>query len=319
MGQIKLMGNAVTNCIVASTEFENSQTSATGLSIKPMGKNDVFFATFDTASNEKMTFNGADYNLDFTNLDKFLILRKDSDSDGWKIVGETSKDIKYFQDFLVGSTRKYEYRIMPVLNSNEGQQINSIIKTKIAVPIIDYITIVGTIPTNDSDVYEVDYNNVWIMMYATEIDDRTHQIGKTFTDTLGRFPKETVTQKNYIKSGAKGYAGDYVCPIGDYYEDYELIRAWENFCLSSNLKIIKDTRGYVIPCDIDSFTTGTEVIGNNLLTSVKITYTQLRDINDITVRSDSIMTYLQNNPIIGDTGGTAMASTEPKFIASDGR
>lgn len=320
MGKISLFPSGGTNCVLVSKELQDFSDKSEPLSSSDLEitDRDIFVLNFEANENELSVYDGASFGLDYTDLAYFMILRKDTRDGVWRYMGQCSENCKYYQDFTAGSSREYEYRIIPVLNNSGKLQVQSMMSVSIKLPVSNYATIIGLKPTSDENVYEIDYENIWILLGAVEFDDKNYVMGKTFTDTLSRFPKETVSIKRYIKSGISGMVGDFLCNPYTYSEDYDVTKAWEDFCCSSNLKLVKDLRGNVIPCDIDSFSTSTEILGDQVATSTRFTFTQLKDFDDLTILSDEMMTLIQKNPVIVDKYGKAISSDDDKLIIADG-
>ena len=322
MGKIKLYPSGATNYISVSKRLTDNPSDYDEKLLDSniaLDENSIFRMSFEFPAKQHAVYDGADFNINYDNLNKFMILRRDVEDDTWRYMGTTSSNCKYYQDFTAASSRKYEYRVIPLLLNDGNLQVQSIMSTKIDIPVADYISIIGLKETDDESVYEIDYDNVWILLGAAVFDDTTYVSGKVFSDTLGRFPKETVNRKRYIRGGGSGFIGDFLCNSYMYSESFNVSKAWEDFCYSSNLKLIKDLRGNVIPCDIDSFSTSTEALGDQIATSTKFTFTQLKDFDDITVLPDETKTYLQKHPVIADAQGRAIRSSDNLLIAADRR
>jgi hypothetical protein len=112
----------------------------------------------------------------------------------------------------------------------------------------------------------------------------TSQIDKTIYNGLYRFPRISQGKKNYKESGITCYFGDVDNTSGAYINDtIELADKWIEFVNNGELKLIKDIKGDVIPCDISSsqYQYADEYI--QIPTTLTFNYTQLDDMKNISV------------------------------------
>ena len=198
-------------------------------------------------------------------------------------VVETKKPI--VEDYVVNHNRQYKYYIFPVIKLDDGTKtLGSPIVTDTITPDWDVCTIIGLIEVGKNE-YIIDKDNIWRFQMNVTQNPYQLNLDKTFTDGFDRFPKRAQGLKRYVTSGLESIIGTIECSSDKIDTGIEEIERWEEFCYSSNLKLFNDSRGRILPIDISAVSSQymENVIDSPIVTN--ISFTQLADINDITVYS----------------------------------
>lgn len=215
---------------------------------------------------------------------KYEIQRRNTRDNILLPVCTVDADTKFIQDYNVSSNSTYEYWLTPVFNTDGLDTYNSPIITDKVTPKWHSLSIVGLKETKDKNIYEVDTENVWNFCLNIKEFSIAPQFDKVYSDGYGQFSKVSSGKRNYLKGSHSCLIGD-VVNCGETYgnDDIYKLEKWREFCYSKNLKLLKDSKGYVIPVDIEDTSMS---INNSLLeqpTTISFNYRQMADHNAISV------------------------------------
>lgn len=173
-----------------------------------------------------------------------------------KVYSTANNKENIVEDFAVGNLCDYTYYVYPVAEISDGGIVR-LLGDGVSSPVVNFnygaTTIFGLVQDEeDLNTYTIDYNEMWRFEFNLENTGTTLNMDKTFTDTQHRFPKMSGGFRKYNTTSVKGLIGYYDCEKDDYIENYDLLEDWENFCSNNKLKLLKDRRGRLIPCEIES-------------------------------------------------------------------
>lgn len=218
----------------------------------------------------------------------YIVHRKNTLKQIEYIVAELPANNTHIQDYNVGNKSTYIYIITPLHEDDNGNIVHG-------DPIITdaqevnwrSISIIGLKPTEKSNVYEVDNENIWNFKF--NIDDITFkpQTNKTVTSGINRYPKIYTSETNYLTWDVNCLIGDISCEKEITYinDNADKLNEWIEFCNNGNLKLFRDIKGHVIPCEVIDTSYTNQNSSINELTTVSFSCNQLLNNNDISVYS----------------------------------
>lgn len=107
-------------------------------------------------------------------------------------------------------------------------------------------------------------------------------IGKTYTDTLSRFPVEVKGNSFYRSMNLEGMLGKINCKTNEFSDTYDNIIDWEKFVNNGELKAVIDLRGIITIGTFDSNNFVYQETKNHEV-SVNIAFKQLMDETEVTI------------------------------------
>ncbi len=241
----------------------------------------VWDANTVTLSTFQDNING-NTNVEKNNIVKYVVQRKRIDEDKIYPVAEVSKENTRVYDFNIQNKNKFVYRIIPVL---EDATYSSYIESNEVSIDWSHITICDLLPTNIDKEYKVDKNNIWKFSLNIQPTPIKPTFNKRVVSGFGKFPKISQDNTNYLTLGFEALLGDVDC-VGKYFnDDIDKMEKWYSFCNNGNIKLLKDLRGNVIPCDIQD----TSMQGNDgfvqQFTTLSFNVVQLDDRRNISAYS----------------------------------
>lgn len=212
-------------------------------------------------------------------IEKYAIQRHDIDENiKYTVAIVDSVDTK-ISDYNVGSNAKYEYIVSPIHKDSEGKEFYA---DPIVSPVTeikwDYWTIVGLSPTVDSKTFTVNKTDIW--RFHANIEPSTFSInnGKKVLNGFGKFPKVYSTEEDYLSFDVNCLFGTVECASDYSNDDIKKLKKWRQFCNNGKLKLLKDYKGHVIPCEIIDIPTYTP---DNKTTTISFKVIQLMDADNI--------------------------------------
>lgn len=213
-------------------------------------------ANFDNSTN------GSNFNGSFTTIDHFDIYKRTSKENVLHKVysttspEENSQQETIIEDFIIDGYSEYIYVIYPIckiqVSGKDVYTVQNPFEVSIKNDNIDFVSILGLVQDEENpNVYYINEDEIWRFEINLKNDGTELNIDKTFTDTQHCFPKSTGGNRRYNKASVSGLIGKYDCENG-YVDSNELIKEWERFAASNCLKLLKDRRGRLMLCDIDS-------------------------------------------------------------------
>lgn len=277
--KIKIHGDCDVNYIWSKSgdlsEDEINSVYSNGIYSPVWDNNTVTLSTFQDDIN-------GNQNIQNDNIVGYVVQRKRIDEDRLYSVVEVPKDETVVYDFNVQNKNSFTYRIIPVLNDGT---YGSYIETN-NVPIDwTYISICDLVPTNKDNEYMVDKDNIWLFKLNITPNALKPVFNKQIINGLGQFPKFSQDNTNYLTFGLEALLGDVSCRGKYFGDDVDKMEKWVSFCNSGNIKLLKDLRGNVIPCDIQD--TSMQSSDNTIpqYTTISFNITQLDDRKNISAYS----------------------------------
>lgn len=266
---------------------------------------------------------GSNFDGTFDTIDHFAVYRRIGNDQTLYKVCETND--KFVEDFVVGNLCDCTYVIHPISKMQKTAN-NGVTKdvfttqhpfeSKPFSHDSGAVSIFGLIKDNNSDdVYTIDHDQLWTFRLNLVNEGTTLNINKSFTDTQNRFQRVSYNNKVYNTETVSGLLGRYDCFQNAYIDSYDLIKDWENFATSPTLKLLKDIRGRLFICDIDSSSIK-YINANGSPVEVSFSVKEIESIENIEILGDS----LSFNPVTAlsllDANGRSLMSTDEKTLVS---
>ena len=169
----------------------------------------------------------------------------------------------------------------------------------------------------DENVY-YKTGNTWKLRYNIESSQITQNTSVTTWDTLSRFPKYSVGQKNYSSASFTGFLGDITeyklgktektedeisihtvqdkfgyteksSPLNSYSREVDKYNSWKEFASDGKLKLLKDYKGNSWVVYIQESGSATIDMTSNLMqTVISFEWIEALDVDSITIISESL-------------------------------
>lgn len=277
--KIKIYGDSDINYLWVKNKFNESEKGDIGIRTPVFDKDTAMLATF----NEDIS--GADIKQD-TNItiSKYTIYRQSIGENKKYIVGEISSENTAISDYNICNNQKYKYYITPTYYNKDTkiEKMGEPIETDVIESAFYGCSIVGLLPTDDPSVYKVDTNNIWLLSIDVNVEDFKANFNKSTLNGIGRHPHLSHDTTNFLTGSISALIGQIDCVSHDYINDtVNKIEDWIDFCNNGQLKLFKDCKGLVIPCDITDMSFSYDKECPEKPTTVKFEITQLKNRKDI--------------------------------------
>ena len=245
--------------------------------------------------------------------------------------GSVTKTI--VEDFTVGSECQRSYYIVPVCNVTEfvtekdedgneievehviGELTGDIIESEPITLHDSTIRVIGLIQDEDNpDTYYVDMNNIWNFSLNVSNTGFTNNMGKTYYDTLQKYPVEIKNQQFYRSFNISGLLGRFNCGTMKYADTYDDIIEWERFVDDDNMKLLIDLRGIMTVGDIENSSIQYDENGANLVYA-NFSVRELEDTNKITILNRGLIFNPDSGKaLLMDADGLALQDSDNKYL-----
>ena len=214
----------------------------------------------------------------------YKISKKEVGESKFTVVDYMSHYENILEDYNVKNGVEYIYSVTPIYNIEDKEVFGETVLSDTIIPDSDRFMIIGLIPTDDTNKYRIDEDNIWSFFLNAEEGDFSIRNNKQYTDGFRRFPKGYSGETDYLETTFKSYLGGIVCSSMKYgYDDIAKIEKWRAFCNSDCLKLFKDIKGHVIPCDIATSNYSVDNSLDGIPTTINISIKEMRDYKDISV------------------------------------
>lgn len=277
---LKINGNCDCNFVWS----KKSGLSATD--INSIAANGIYSPIWDGQTVTLATFsNSLNASNISGNITGYLIHRQKLNEDVRYKVAEVKSSVTNIKDFNIGSRAEYQYFITPVYNNNGNKILGEPILTDSIKTDFDSWSVISVSPTAEENVYIVDTDSIWNFYVDIESGSISIKDDKIITTGLGKFPKTYEGETNYL-------TGNFSCLIGnanhamEYQEDdIDKLEKWRNFCNNGKLKLLRDLKGHIIPCEITDVSYDSDDKFKELQTTISFNFTQLEDSKNISIYS----------------------------------
>ena len=277
---LKINGNCDVNYVWSKRSNFNSED------IENIANNGIYSPLWDTQTVMLATFSNT---LNASNISGtiygYLIHRQKLNENIRYKVAEVDSTITKIKDFNIGNRANYQYFITPIY-MNEGQKsLGEPILTDTIQTNFNSWSVIALSPTTEENVYIVDVNNIWDFYIDTDGGSFSIKDDKTVTTGLGQFPKIYIGKTNYLTGSLSCLIGNVNCEAKYYDDDIEKLERWREFCNNGKLKLLRDLKGHIIPCEITDASYENDDKREELQTTISFNYTQLDDYKNISVYS----------------------------------
>ena len=201
--------NYILNENVELSESIISDLTQNAIHSPEWGVNTELLAIFNDSTN------GGNLNND--NIISYRIQKRNIKENIMRTVANVDASDTKIIDFNIANNEVYKYYIVPIIEIDGVREYGRTVETPEISMDWDSWSVIGLRET-ESNIYEVDYDNIWIFKLNLEPGDYTVNIGKTFSDGIGRFPKSFTNSNNYVKGKLSCYMGDINC-VSEYIND----------------------------------------------------------------------------------------------------
>lgn len=223
------------------------------------------------------SLSASSYDINALGVVGYKVFRRKGDRLSY--VADTDVNTKVLYDYNTNNLQPYSYYIFPKVATEKGIILSSPVVSDTCTPEWEGWSIVGLVRVSPTE-YRVDTSNVWVLICNTESGAITDNTNKTLHDTYGRFPRQTVGNRRYKESNLKAYLG-YIGDNCEYYDSQELMDKWEKFAHGTDIKLLKNPKGMVIPVVIQDTSFDIHDTTQNYPCTVDFTYIQVADAETI--------------------------------------
>ena len=182
---------------------------------------------------------------------QYIVQKRNISGNKRSTVATIPYDCTSIEDYNVSDSSEYEYYIIPVYKEDNGKSMGEPITSNMISTDFGSVSIIGLLPTQDKNVYLVDTNNIWVFPLNVEHESFKQQYNKSILSGISKFPKISVNDTNYLTTNISCLIGNVDCSGETYSNDsIEVINKWKEFCINGCMKLYKDEKGHVIPCEI---------------------------------------------------------------------
>lgn len=247
----------------------------------------------------------------------FVLYRRTPNQKYYDFVCEL-KDGEYrFTDYNVVNNEYYHYLAAVELTTSTGEPEYEIYQNREESGELSYAktswgswAICDIEESNDDDSIYVKTGSTWTLMYNIPEEILSQNMSVTTWDTLGRYPKFSLGQRNYDSASFNGLLGlmkeykqynTYQDILTDNYKqvyqyterinlddpysrEMEKLIAWKEFCNNGKLKLLKDVKGNAWVCYINGIPTRSINLQSNLqLTTITFDWQEALDRENISI------------------------------------
>ena len=247
----------------------------------------------------------------------FVIYRKTPSQKYYDYICEMENGEYRFTDYNVVNNQLYHYLAAVELQTSSGIPEYQIYQNREEDGTLSYVkTVWGSWAicdveesADDESIY-VKTGNTWTLMYNIIDENLSQNISVTTWDTLGRFPKFSIGERNYDSSSFTGLLGEiqehriyntwldilddkYVIrygyteredPNSPYAREVDKLLSWKQFCDNGKLKLLKDVKGNAWIVQIVSVPTRSINLQSNLMqTTITFDWQEALDKDGISI------------------------------------
>lgn len=181
------------------------------------------------------------------NVENWIIYKRKKGASKLDYITKIPVQSNFLIDYNVANQTEYEYIVFPeTLNTIGAPMTSELIKTNWW-----NWSITNIIPSkNTKNLYYVDLNNIWLFDLDIESSEIQHNIDKKIVETMGKYPKVSIGETDYLSSSLNCYLGKIKNNV--YLDDAVMQENFRNFVKDGELKILKDRKGNSFVIDIIS-------------------------------------------------------------------
>ena len=247
----------------------------------------------------------------------FTMYRKTPEQKYYDFVCEMQDGEYRFTDYNVVNNEYYHYLAAVELTTSTGEPEYEIYQNREESGELSYAktswgswAICDIEESNDDDSIYVKTGSTWTLMYNIPEEILSQNMSVTTWDTLGRYPKFSLGQRNYDSASFNGLLGlmkeykqynTYQDILTDNYKqvyqyterinlddpysrEMEKLIAWKEFCNNGKLKLLKDVKGNAWVCYINGIPTRSINLQSNLqLTTITFDWQEALDRENISI------------------------------------
>lgn len=201
---------------------------------------------------------------------------KTNNNDRLEFVAKLSDGSLSVVDHNVQNNREYVYH---VYKEDENYTSSDVISNSVTTCWWDW-TITG-FNLGDDGVYRVDPTNIWRFSLNISSGDIGSTISKTVYENLTKFPKVSSGTMDYNQGSLTCIAGNIQNDV--YEETLGIVRQWDFFCASGELKLLKDRKGnrWIVDITNNSVKTADESVEQ--YTTITFNWVELMDADYISI------------------------------------
>lgn len=255
-----------------------------------------------------------------------------------------------FYDYNINNNNFYHYLCSIETETSEGP-IYTIYQNRDETNELSYVEtnwdewsicdIIEGDPDENNTISYMKTGSIWRFKGNLTEEDLTQNTSVTIWDTLGKYPKISIGQKDYASGSVTCLLGDiteftryryndnegnlvynYTEKIdlhGRYGREIEKINAWKEFCNNGNLKLLKDVKGHSWIVQItENPSYNIDIRAHSMPTTITFDWVEIEDtagLSIISIETEEEDTTVSNNLSLSNTV-TKMRSSSVKNVNS---
>jgi len=320
MAYLKLYGGVNYSGVGVDEQAKATNELVDGLKAKGLKQDFEWNSTTKVLANMNDSLAGGNSNSAATGLHHYAIYKTIGERDKlYKIFETPDINQKIIEDFMVGDMCDYKYYVYPVCkDSNDHITMASPLISKTVNLRTNEVTIVGLVATDTDDVYKVDPDNVWSFIMDIQDSGQEQKISKTFYQTQNAYSKVSGANIATVTKNIQGLLGKVECGgSAEYLETYDYVNDWLKFARSNCLKVLIDSRGFIIPCDISSSSITYDDTYERAVT-VSFGIEQISDLDNISILANAITINPVTSTLLLDSKAKYLQDSVSKYLMAKG-
>ena len=210
-------------------------------------------------------------NIDWSNMSEeissnnVVILKTEGDSGIFRVIA-TVNGVTSLNDYDVEPNKTYRYKVCicdtPRLVCETNRVEYKFNKWMVA-ELQQY-----------DDSFVVAEDSVWFFEGNCEPHDTNLNIDYSIYNNLSFTPKISQGNNKYLTSGLTCYLGDVSCG-GTYFEEFDMIKKWREFCARNTLKLVKTPKGDNLICKIHDVSDKFNYNQSGFPTTISFSFTEV--------------------------------------------
>lgn len=242
--------------------------------IPSLNNNSVALITFDDNNNNCRGI--TDSALGYT----FSIYREKDNSNELEYITRINEGALSLVDYNVANQSQYLYYVF----KEDDDYISAANTSNVVNTCWWNWSLIGMNKGEDGNYY-VDTDNIWLFDLNIESADTTHNFTKTEYQNLTQYPKVSIGKINYA-------SGSLTCLLGkinnnSYYEPAEMTNAWRDFCVSGEIKLLRDRKGNSLIVEIMDASSNVMDETVEQARTITFSWTQTGNTNGMTIMEES--------------------------------
>ena len=215
------------------------------------------------------------------NLSGWSVYRQKIGENALEKVADIDKSATYIEDYCVANQSSYRYFFFPITKTQIGVNLST---ERIDTNWWNWS--ITSLEKIENNVYMP--KEIWIFDTNLESGDSTQNLDIVYHKNFTKYPKESRGEMNYITGSLSCFLSNVDNDSGEYIENVDKLNTWREFCADDSLKVIKDRKGNIRLVSISDNTDSVMDELEKQPTTISFSYTEVGDINDVSVYKEVI-------------------------------